>query len=307
MIDTGEFIEIKNDLVSIIDRRVVRQVALSDFMSSMGGGGSTTIPNIARSQVFAHYDTSNPREKILFAMTEIEPGIKKLVKNVNGQARRYKLAMPWTYLWFRCVTADERSWSFGEYRIFHARDKFRSIDDQMIVARLPNVYNNGNICWGSTGADANQSLPDRLDQLTNEWYASRFNTDLDGRVPLPYGETNYLRWVTESRADINSYRNWPEWRDPSVEKFSVRTLMEGEGYIPRTERIDIPDGIPPIEMPFTFGRWDEWWLDLDPQERTRAQISLANLGLDDPNNLPPIDAAATAAQDVLEDGGEIIT
>ena len=47
----------------------------------------------------------------------------------------------------------------------------------------PNVYGDGRICFGSTGANMDQSLSQRLQQTVNEFYVSDFNRDLAITAP----------------------------------------------------------------------------------------------------------------------------
>lgn len=302
MIEAGEEISIQGDLVTLRTTSISRQVPLEDWLDGLNISRPSTFPVLARSQVFGHMEEVGTVKK-LFALTEIPAGIKNITKNLrNGTARRYRLAMPWTYLWFVCQTgdADTRSgaWSVGDYKVFHARQRFNSVNDEMIVARLPNVYADGRICWGAAGVAPGLSLADRLDQLTNEWYLSRFNTDLDGENSIPQGEPNYRRWVHESHENPNCWQNWTEWTDRNVGKVTVTSLMAAHGTTPRMTEIVLDDAIPEVPIRLTFGHWDQWWMNLPPEERARAQISLGNLDLDD-----AIPAAVEEVIDPTDDGG----
>lgn len=294
MLFSGELIEIQNNLVNIVERRVVRQVRLEDLMAQMGVRDSITFPTLGRTQVFAHmnlYDTP----KMYYALTEIPAGIKTIVKRGSLGRRRYRLAMPWTYLWFGCSlngTLESGTWDIVEYRIFQSNRRYDGVDTPMIVARVPNVYSDARICWGATGVDPYLPLSDRLDILTNEWFASDFNTDLDGSVPLPYYEPNYRRWVTESRENVNCWASWPEWSNPAVHKFTVREILGSPAFA--TERIVGPNAIPETPIRLTFGRWEEWWTSEVPlEERVRALTALNNIAANNPDFANPDILAAT--------------
>lgn len=289
---SGDYIEIMGDLAQIVERRVIRQVRTQDIMANIESGTPVTLPTIGRTQVFAHLDTRDTRNKKLFMLTEIPAGIKNITKNLQDRrsARRYRLAMPHTYIWFVGATsgAIDGAWVIDDYRAFHARQRYNGMNDQFIVARLPNLSSDGRICWGATGVNPDMTLADRIDTLTNQWYLSRFNADLDGNVPLPYGEENFGRWVRESAEDINSWQRWPEWND-TTRKYSVSALLAEHDIVPRTTQITMPNAIPDVPIQMTFGRWEDWWRQLPTDQRGRAQISLQNLGLDDPLNIvmPP--------------------
>jgi hypothetical protein len=303
--DSGEEIVIKGELVELRTISINRQVPLKDWLDNIEVVAPVTLPTIGRTQVFAHYDKTGGTHRLM-VLTEIPAGIRHLEKNLrNGTARRYRLAMPWTYLWFACESSNGRDWGIGDYRVFHARERYNGITDEMIVARVPNVYHDGRICWGSAGVSPSLTLADRLDQLTNDFYVSRFNSDLDGNVPLPYNEPNYARWVRESAEDAASWRRWPEFTDRNVTKYTVENLLQTHGVTPRLTEIVMPDAIPEVPVRLTFGRWDEWWMALEPEQRAMAQISLGNLALDDAANVP-IGQVQEAAPVEVDDGGTTI-
>lgn len=282
----GEYLEIQGNLAQIVERRVTRQVPLEEALRNLQTAIPVTFPTIGRTQVFGHYDASQRGLKRTYILSEIPAGIKNISKNIaGGRARRYRLAMPWTYLWFGAETGNADSnaaWSINDYKIFQSRTRYSGIDQEMIVARLPNVYGDGRICWGTTGASPNATLADRIDQLTNEWFLSRFNTDLDGGVPLPYGEPNYRRWVAETRENPSCWQNWPEWASRNVIKYTVRSLLANAGETIRTEEIVLPNSIPEVPVRLTFGSWEQWWSRIPEEERVRARISMENYFADNP-------------------------
>src|SRR6187431_1270427 len=301
MID-GERIVVQGDLVELQELRTIRQVPLNEWLQRINVTTPVTLPTIGRTQVFAHYDGTAGGVKRFFILSEIPAAIRSIEKNIGNSARRYRLAFPHTYIWFVAETAEDKvdraSCAINEYRCFHARDRYNGIDTEMVVAFVPNIYGDGRICWGATGVDPGMTLADRIDKLTNEWYLSRFNTDLDGYTHYPRGAANFRDWVIETReGGASIYRNWPEWTDPNVTKYTVRRLLEEHGVTPTLTNIVLPNEIPAVETNMTFGRWDEWWTSLDPQQRTRAQISLGNLALDDPENLPELEETPEDSDD----------
>jgi hypothetical protein len=305
----GELVEIQNGLATVYRKETVRQVSLDALMKTLStGSGPVTLPTIARSQVFAHLDTSNRNSKKLFIMSEIPAGITNITINNRDRsgARRYRLSMPWTYLWFMATTGESditrATWSIEDYRVFHARDQYKGVDDEMIVARLPNVYGDGRICWGATGTSPNMSLADRIDALTNGWYLSRFNHDLDGSVPLPQNEPNYRRWVQESRGNVAAFRSWPEWNDRDVTKYSVRSLLLQSGTEPFIEEIHLPNAIPEVPTRLTFLRAEEFWNSLSPENRLRLDRALQNLR-DNPDFFAGAEEILNAEVDPEDDGG----
>lgn len=303
----GQFLQIQNNLAQIVDFRVIRQGRLEDIAPHLEVGNNFSLPTVPRTAVFASLNIEDGTQTLAF-LSEIPPGRKNLVKRQrDGRFFRYRLAMPWTYMWTTWQSRNGRNWSSMEYRIFHALNRYSGPNDEMIAALLPNVYANGNICWGATGADANQSIGDRVDDLTNNWYLTRFNTDLDGEHGLPWGEPNYGRWVRESRENIDCWRSWPEWE--RAPKYTVNGLLNGEGFQSRLERQTVQGAIPEIPAPLTFGRADETMAALTPEQQAILFLALQNNGIT-ADNLPAIDTATenTGANPVTpdDDGGELI-
>lgn len=303
----GEYIRIQGDLVQFVEERVTRQALLKDVIDKLEISQPVTLPTIGRTQVFAHFEQVGMTKR-LFAMTEIPPAVRFISKNIySGTARRYKLSMPWTYIWFVAETADQNinaaNWAFTSYRIFHSKTQYKGIDDEFIAARLPNVYADGRICWGATGVDPRMTLADRFDQLTNEWYVSRFNTDLDGPHSYPNGADSFREWVLGTLENNRWFETWNDWTDPLVTKYSVRRLLEEFGSTPFMERINNPGAIPEVPTNLTFGAWDQWWNQLEPLERARARISINNLAEDTPDDFPAEIPVLVGTDD---DGGEDI-
>lgn len=295
--NSHEIIEIEGDLVRLVTKTVSYEVALKDIFPQLQSFKPVTLPTIARSQVFAHWDESNPAAKSLYILAEIPPGIKNIRKN----DRRYRLAMPWTYFWFVASTAYATSsdrWALESYYAYHAKDRYVGLDSTFITARTPNVYNTGKICWGTTGANPSLSLADRIDSLVHDWYLSTFNSDLDGEVSLPYNERNYRRWVDETRTNPLCWQNWPEWTNESVSKNSVRNLLSFHGANATVDTITLPNLIPPIGNNLTFGRWEEWFNNIQPVQRGRALRALLNRREDNFEDVPEEEE-----EDTSDDGG----
>jgi hypothetical protein len=282
-----KFLEVEGGLARLVTRQVHYEVPLADLAPDLMITKPVTLPTLGRSQVFAHFDGSNPANKKLFCLAEIGPGIK----NIRKVDRRYRLAMPWTYLWFVATTdqdIESNAWALETYHCYHARERHNGLDTQMIVARLPNVYGNGRICWGATGASPMLSLADRIDEHANNWYLSPFNRDLDGEVPLPYGEQTFRRWVEESQADPNCWQRWPEWTN-TTPKITVRQLLAQHGVTPAVEEITLPRYIPNRTGEYTFGQWEDWFQhNVTPEQRARARVALENMRADNIENVPDL-------------------
>lgn len=308
-----EIIEIENGIARVINKNIVRQVPLNEVLRRIEKVPEITLPTIARSQVFAHLKTRERGETAMYILCELQPAVRNITKNVRRGyprgLRRYRLSMPWTYFWFQAFTSDSvtsgnrsQRWAVHSTRVYFARDQYKDIDSSMIVASLPNLDSIGEVCWGSTATNINQSLADQLDQKVNDWYLSDFNDDLDSHVHLPYGERNYLRWVTESRENINSWRNWPEFSETD-RRVTVRSLLASVGEeISDAERFTGGGFITPIaNLPMTFGRWEEWWQTIPSAERLRALRAGENIRVDEPDTFEEDDDIPEIEE--VDDGG----
>jgi hypothetical protein len=323
-------IEIEGDLARIVTREVVQQVSLQDILPFIENRPPFTMFH-PRSAIFTHWDESDPNHKKLKFLCELAPGIRSIVKS----NRRYRLAIPWTYFVFSFELRGEGSvnngqnWSIVDYYTYHAPTKVRTdnYSSRLWTAFLPNVYENGNICFGTTGASVAQSLADRVDQLVNDWYLTQFNNDVHGSRshPLPFNGTlpyGWALWVNATREHgLQAMQMFPEWdiTDGSngVTSYTVEQVLTGvdtsAGTSPAhhlpfpTERLRLittGNEIPAIETGWSFGRLEEWFEHLDPVAKFRLRQAANNYHADNPNaeQAPPPPAIADT-----DDGGELIT
>lgn len=250
------YLEIQNDRVRKIQRTVIEDVPLSALYPHLETRVPVFLPTLPRSAVAVNWDETNVQRKTFQVLCELPPAVRNIIK-VN---RRYRLAFPWTYFLFTVVgssdSQDARGWEITENRVFHARNRYVNIDSEVITARTPNVYRDGRICFGSTGVDAFQPLADRLDQLVNEWYETRFNNDLNQYFQIPNGDTTLRNWVAASATNPGCWMDWSDWE--TAEKWRVRDLMTQVLPDRRDIVLEVQDRIPDMQMPFTLGRAEEW-------------------------------------------------
>lgn len=281
-----ELIEIEGNVASIITKSVVRQVPLDELIKGLERVPPITLPSIARTQIFSHYiEDAEIGETRTLILCELPPAIRSITKenrrhNPRGM-RRYRLAIPWTYFWFWASTSDSSPatttrWSVGEGRVFFAKEQYQDINSPMIPAFLPNLDRAGGICWGTTAVPAHTPLSTQIDGRVNNWYLTNFNDDLDNTHSYPYGENSFRRWVEESRNDARCWEHWTEFNE-AARITSVQKLLTEHAQVPASVRFEGMAFIPEIEMPATFGRWDEWWSRLSSTERARALRSAQNV------------------------------
>ena len=281
MATSDSIIQIENGVVKIIRQETERTVALSEFVRGLERRVPVELPLIARSQVFTYWDETDANHKKMYILAEIAPNVRTIHKR-GRTLKNYRLALPWTYMWFIAETSGDihgNNWSITNGQVFFSKVRYTRPDEKILMpAFLPNLYANGGVCWGSTGASHNQSLADQIDERVNGWYLSDFNSDLDHHVRYPYGGTNFKRWVEESKDDPACWMKWPEWEDTSLEKWSVQELFNAnQGGIELIPRFNSRIAIPEVVLPYTFGRWEDFWRSIPAEHRGRAIIAAQNL------------------------------
>jgi Prokaryotic E2 family D len=301
-----QIIEIEGSLIRVIDKRVTHEASIKDILPHLVQQQPVFLPSAPRTQVAAYYDPRNSHGKKIFFLCELPPQTRSIIKS----ARRYRLSMPWTFFWFSASTSDDINstrWSLDDYYVFHSLRRYTGPNTRFISALLPNVYANGRICFGSTGADPNQALADRIDQLVNDWYLTRFNSDLDGERPKPFEASTYREWVDGTRTNPNYWQTWPEFntqpqitildllQNAAVDRASLPMDMSATGVIAEVPR------------PFTIGRAEEYFTNnFTPEERTRLRMAL-DLNADNPDFFVPIETITTTNTADVDDGGEPVT
>lgn len=309
-------IEIEGDLVRVVERSVVRQASLTDMMPFLETRPALTMFH-PRTAIMTYWDESNPAAKKVLFLCESAPGLRAIVKG----GRRYRLSMPWTYFMFGFETAGPitgpgSQWMMRDHRVFHTNQRVAHLNDRVWTAFLPNVYENGDICFGSTGAEMNQPLSDRVDTLVNTWYMTEFNNDvIGGRAhPLPFNarfpSPGFRPWVdATAEHGASAWTTFPEWNETnnaSIPSFTIEDLLRNAGYQSRVAPRTFTDAIPPIPTPATFGRVEEWLNnDLTPLQRLQVARGLTNITNENPDALAP-EADLPPAVQTMEDGGEPI-
>lgn len=324
-------IEIEGELVRVIDVNVLQQARLADVLPHIENRPPITMFH-PRSVIFTHWDESDPQNKRVKFLCELPPAVRSIVKS----DRRYRIALPWTYFVFSFSTAGDVSvganWQIIDYFVFHTRDRVRNLDSRLWTAFLPNVYEDGRICFGSTGVRTDQPLADRVDEMVNNWYLTQFNNDVHGtrHHPLPYGgrlPNGWALWVNATtEGGASSYLNWPEWNqtngEDGVSSFTVREALGIVEANVRTgnrladhirispERVlnpSVTDAIPPIIAPMTFGRSEEWLRTLTPVQRHRLNVALQTIITETPDAVQAPEPDPRDAAMPETDGGEPVT
>jgi hypothetical protein len=267
----SQIIEIEGALVNVIDRTVRYSVPLDQWLPQIERRSPVFTPVVPSGTRAIWWDPTDVNSQKLLILVEREPQTISL----NLQDTIHRLSIPWSRFFFYAYTNDPQDhtrWRLEDYRLMWAQNSYTNPNTKdMLPASVPNVYSDGRICFGATGADANQNLSDRIDQTINEFYATQFNLDLGIRYPNRW--RGYASWVAATARDPMCWTNWNEWTsiedNPNAYSFNMLANEFVSKLLIRTVSVIAPDPIPPLALGATFGHTREWLESLTNNQRAR--------------------------------------
>jgi hypothetical protein len=260
-------IVIEGGLVRVVNEEIQYSVSMADWLSKIERRIPIETPVLPVGTRAVYWDQTSLENQTLSVLIEVQPQIMRM--DFNGDI--IELSIPYTRFFFVAKTNDptnNMAWRLQNYRVFWSHKQYSNKNDRdMIPALLPNVYDDGRICFGSTGANADQSLADRLNQTVNEFFVSRFNRDLVIRRP------NRARtWRLWQRMTISNPTGWMEWSDwdPATGEHMRYSYGDLTGNMQdRFEPMVAAEPIAPVPLGASFGRLREWIDTLDNSQRDR--------------------------------------
>jgi Prokaryotic E2 family D len=288
----AQVIEIENGLVRLVERSVQYSVPMTDWLDKIEKRNPIATPVLPVGTRAVYWDQTDLTAQTFVVLIEQQPQMIRM--DFDNMIR--ELSIPYTRFFFVATTDDPTNtlaWRLTNYKVFWAKAQYAdpTVKD-MIPALLPNVYEDGRICFGSTGADASQTLANRLNQTCNEFYVSRFNHDLT--IRRPNGARTYREW---ERMTQNNSTGWMDWRDfdPALGYHTFRSYDD----LVRQARVTMNDRfapmlaaepIPDIPLGASFGRLNEWLETLDSSQRDRLlQAMLADRALNNERYEAPVE------------------
>lgn len=285
-------IEIEGGLVRVIDRAVEYEVPMTEWLSHIERRNPLATPVLPVGTRAMYWDNTDLSNQVFVVLIEQQPQLMRM--DFDNQVR--ELSLPFSRFFFAATTTDPTNtlaWHLSNYKVFWSN---RQYDDpntrDMIPALLPNVYRDGRICFGSTGADAEQSLANRLTQTVNEFYISRFNRDL--AIRRPNGARTYREWVRMTETNPTGWMDWQDW-DAGLGWHDFRSFND----LTRDARITMNDRfapmlaaepIEPVPLGASFGRLNEWVNALDNSQRDRLlQTMLTDRALNNDRYETPVE------------------
>jgi hypothetical protein len=290
----NQIIEIENGLVRLVTRTVEHTVPLEDWMPLIEKRGIIRMPALPVGTRAVIWDPTDLQNQKMAVLIEQEPQIIGL----RFFDDIHTVSLPYMRFFFNCITSDITNnimWQLSDYRCFMAEHQYRNDEEEdMIAALLPNIYQDGRICFGSTAPDANQTIGDRLTQIVNEFWLSGFNNDLT--IRRPNNARGWTQWERMTETDPTGWTNWRDWEPGAHGRFSFRNLASNVGMTSRSDEVIVPDAIPPLPLGASFGRVEEWIQSLNNGQRARLiQTTTALAGIQ------PEDFVAPATTDDDDD------
>jgi len=220
-------IVIENGTARIETVFVDRIVSLFDALSALPKSQAVALPRLPKNCRFFY--SENRRVTLLI---ELEPGPRfiRTTEMRNG----LHLSMPWQYMYFTFSEVANAAypnvkWKPDDYRIFWSQHKLQTMDEPVIPARLPNVYDTdfGRICFGDTAPTNALELDVRVDTIVNDFFTpvSIFNNHLGWHIPAPYD--SFRAWAIATRADPLIALKWPWWDDKKkLEEYKMARMTQ---------------------------------------------------------------------------------
>jgi hypothetical protein len=262
MITPGEHVEFHGGIAYHVETRVLRQVPIADMINRLAVPPVWTTPILPWGTRLFH---QNPTNRTVMIVVEDPFGIKTFA--TTGLQQPLRLMMPNTVFVFS-ATKDayaENEWHLGEVHAFWSKDRLADWTSPVIDVRLPNVYDSGRICFGSTAADADLALDKRIDITVNDFYRSDFNRDLGWRKPQDY--RSYAQWAMATRTNPMGWREWSDWSQ-------ARPLNDRAAYATTATPINLTGDIPEYVSGSSFGRASQWFEALAAVDRYRLVVGI---------------------------------
>lgn len=283
------------DIADIEEVELIRSVPIDLFFAQVENRPAQNFGPLPLTARFIRWDESNQRERHLFVMTELPPGIR----NLRFLNRRYNLSIPWTYFLYDFWTREDPTtfrgiWSQNRVKVFWAEEQATNWDSPLARALIANCDTNGVICYGDTGVDVTLPINARIDRLTTDFYLTTFMHDSGTGVPFQSeGAQTWARWEMETaQHGATAFRNFPEWR---TEYMPTRTVQEHFNFYARHEGTGeqitetpvmpmVQGGIPDLPTAFTFQRAEEWLRQdgITAVDRHRLFVALQNQEAENP-------------------------
>lgn len=282
-----ERIIIEGNIARWVREEVINEASLESLAPHLTTRLSTTLPVLPQHATrYVSFDpeagngiivveTTPKRHTMVVRHSSHSAHTEDAARRDNDGLSRFNVQLPYQYFAYS-FTVRERDGRLSNFTIdrshlFWAKDPVRSPDDQLWVARCPNVDSGGGICWGSTTSDSS-SLSARIDDLVNNFYTTTFNEDLGHLTPF---DDSLLRWEADSE-DPLAYRNWPMWDGTSRPLSAIHQYLRTAEPTNMAELNPTHVDLPVLPENFTVARAQQWIASLSDGARRRLEAAIAS-------------------------------
>lgn len=293
-------IMIEGGIARFLETRVTAEVPLADLMPHLVQRLPTITPILPDGTRLIAYD---PESKNGVLAVEVSPRVTTMDMHFDGgdhgaehedYARRdnhnhakFKLALPYlifaynfsfnpttvTERYDRVVLGQDIRFTIKDVILYWRNAPLRKPTDGLWVAKIPNLYEGGGICWGDTTADTT-TLAARVDDQIKNFFIHGFTNHLGMKRPVN-DVSSFTDWETQSAKNPVFWTGWEEWKTPANKTFadlSTSIQLPTVGETPTTI-LDLPE--PP--RVFGIGRAREWTATLDPRARRVIAQAIAEV------------------------------
>jgi hypothetical protein len=287
----SEQLIIEGDIVRQIRTEIISEAPLQSLAPFLTTKLPTTIPVLPQNPTRFLYFDPNAKTGIIIVETKPRRHVIQMLhergdddhidypedfkRKDDDNISRFNVLLPWQYFayTFKVELAGDSFTSFQVDRssLFWAPEPYRTEDQLLWVAKCPNVDEDGRICWGGT-ASHETSLSARIDDLTNNFFVTIFNSHLGHTSPFDHSLTEW-----EKHSDgLLAHRDWPIW-EPNLGT-PVTSIAERMLQAKPTNMADLDPSfvnIPPLPENFTVARAQHWIAGLDDGTRRRLLAAVA--------------------------------
>ena len=275
--ETVTQVVMEGDLVRIIEVKTVKQANMADFLPLLQTRQPIHIPALPKNLSHLGANPMPNGDTEVDLVIEFLPQPRQITWHArdNDPTSTFRLAMPWTYFVFNMHTSDaalRTAWTCQNWKVFWTKKKVTSLTDNMMRVFLPNVYEDGRICFGNLGRAGNTSLAEFVDATVNTFWISTFNNHLT--VPLPGDYKNFDEWAADTAV---TEACWEKWK--MLDNKKVGTLQEIlRGGRDRFAPVIVEGTIPNVPMPLTFDAIDQWFALMDDNGKARMRDYVSGAG-----------------------------
>lgn len=161
-------------------------------------------------------------------VVQLPPAVRSFYYSPHD--RLYRVAMPYIVLAIRSIgQAIDGTSSANRCGIywFYRNEPVCSLDDPLFFSNMPNVYDNGQICWGNERIPLDAPMAKKIELVVRALFASHFNQhELDYQwypaKSIPGHPQKFEEWETRSNEDPNFVLKL-QWRSAGL---TVRQMLE---------------------------------------------------------------------------------